>query len=151
LAGPGSALLSYFVVGIFVYSVVISLRVSFCSKEIPLSSRLNGLLAHRGEMAAMYPVSGAFSVFGTRFVSPALGFTLGTELALNLTARSFAFGQQVGIIGFSGKSYWWNIRCQFSNFSDILFIEDCRSLSIREPSCGLTICTTDLTYIQQVN
>ena len=25
----------------------------------------------------MYPVSGAFSTFGTRFVSPALGFTLG--------------------------------------------------------------------------
>ncbi|KAI5999785.1 amino acid permease-domain-containing protein [Pisolithus orientalis] len=55
LAGPGSALLSYVVVGLFVYTVVISL----------------------GEMAAMYPVSGAFSVFGSRFVSPALGFTLG--------------------------------------------------------------------------
>ncbi|KAI6101730.1 amino acid permease-domain-containing protein [Pisolithus croceorrhizus] len=55
LAGPGSALLSYVVVGFFVYTVVISL----------------------GEMAAMYPVSGAFSVFGSRFVSPALGFTLG--------------------------------------------------------------------------
>ncbi|KIK13602.1 hypothetical protein PISMIDRAFT_118633 [Pisolithus microcarpus 441] len=55
LAGPGSALLSYVVVGLFVYTVVISL----------------------GEMAAMYPVSGAFSVFGGRFVSPALGFTLG--------------------------------------------------------------------------
>ncbi|KAG2142748.1 amino acid permease-domain-containing protein [Suillus bovinus] len=55
LAGPGSALLSYFVVGVFVYSVVITL----------------------GEMSAMFPVSGAFSVFGSRFVSPALGFTLG--------------------------------------------------------------------------
>ncbi|KAG6331325.1 hypothetical protein ID866_7763 [Astraeus odoratus] len=55
LAGPGSALLSYMVVGLFVYTVVITL----------------------GEMAAMFPVSGAFSVFGTRFVSPALGFTLG--------------------------------------------------------------------------
>ncbi|KIK32579.1 hypothetical protein CY34DRAFT_101158 [Suillus luteus UH-Slu-Lm8-n1] len=55
LAGPGSALLSYFVVGVFVYSVVISL----------------------GEMSAVFPVSGAFSVFGSRFVSPALGFTLG--------------------------------------------------------------------------
>jgi len=53
LAGPGNALLSYFVVGIFVYGVVISL----------------------GEMSAMYPVSGAFFVFGTRFVSPAFGFT----------------------------------------------------------------------------
>ena len=30
-----------------------------------------------GEMASMYPVSGAFSTFGTRFVSPALGFALG--------------------------------------------------------------------------
>lgn len=55
LAGPGATLLSYFIVGLFVYAVVISL----------------------GEMAAMYPVSGAFSVFGARFVSPALGFTLG--------------------------------------------------------------------------
>ncbi|KAF9535180.1 amino acid permease-domain-containing protein [Crepidotus variabilis] len=55
LAGPGSTLLSYFVVGLFVYSVVISL----------------------GEMSSMYPVSGAFSTFGSRFVSPALGFTLG--------------------------------------------------------------------------
>ena len=36
-------------------------------------------------MSAMYPVSGAFSVFGTRFVSPALGFTLGKiTLASNL-------------------------------------------------------------------
>lgn len=31
-------------------------------------------------MSAMFPVSGAFSVFGSRFVSPALGFTLGTVL-----------------------------------------------------------------------
>ncbi|OAX38858.1 hypothetical protein K503DRAFT_815677 [Rhizopogon vinicolor AM-OR11-026] len=58
LAGPGSALLSYFVVGVFVYCVVITL----------------------GEMSTMFPVSGAFSVFGTRFVSPALGFTLASEL-----------------------------------------------------------------------
>jgi len=55
LAGPGSALLSYVVVGVFVYTVVITI----------------------GEMSAMYPVSGAFSTFGSRFVSPALGFTLG--------------------------------------------------------------------------
>jgi len=31
-------------------------------------------------MSSMYPVSGAFSVFGTRFVSPALGFTLGMPI-----------------------------------------------------------------------
>ncbi|KAI0941062.1 hypothetical protein AcW1_005123 [Taiwanofungus camphoratus] len=55
IAGPGSALLSYFIVGLFCYAVVISL----------------------GEMASYIPVSGSFAVFGTRFVSPALGFTLG--------------------------------------------------------------------------
>jgi len=54
--GPASALLSYCVLGIFVYGVVMSL----------------------GEMSSMYPVSGAFSTFGARFVSPALGFTLGS-------------------------------------------------------------------------
>ncbi|OJA11654.1 hypothetical protein AZE42_08380 [Rhizopogon vesiculosus] len=68
LAGPGSALLSYFVVGVFVYCVVITL----------------------GEMSTMFPVSGAFSVFGTRFVSPALGFTLGAG----------------GVIGFNGVSQY---------------------------------------------
>ena len=29
-------------------------------------------------MAAYIPVTGSFAVFGTRFVSPALGFSLGT-------------------------------------------------------------------------
>ncbi|TFK61038.1 hypothetical protein BDN72DRAFT_778696 [Pluteus cervinus] len=68
LAGPGSALLSYIVVGIFVYSVVISL----------------------GEMASAFPVTGAFSTFGSRFVSPALGFTLGWNywLQCELTAAA---------------------------------------------------------------
>ncbi|KIM38704.1 hypothetical protein M413DRAFT_420048 [Hebeloma cylindrosporum] len=68
LAGPGSALLSYFVVGLFVYAVVITL----------------------GEMSSMYPLSGAFSIFGTRFVSPALGFTLGWNywLQCELTAAA---------------------------------------------------------------
>ncbi|KAF8888141.1 amino acid permease-domain-containing protein, partial [Gymnopilus junonius] len=53
LAGPGSALLSYFVVD------------------------------YSGEMSSMYPVSGAFSIFGARFVSPALGFTLGWNYCCN--------------------------------------------------------------------
>lgn len=34
-----------------------------------------------GEMASFMPVSGAFSVFGDRFVSPALGATLGYNYA----------------------------------------------------------------------
>ncbi|CAL1699938.1 unnamed protein product [Somion occarium] len=55
MAGPASALLSYFVVGLFCYGVVMIL----------------------GEMAAYIPVSGTFSVYATRFVSPSMGFTLG--------------------------------------------------------------------------
>ncbi|ORY89404.1 amino acid permease/ SLC12A domain-containing protein [Leucosporidium creatinivorum] len=54
-AGAGGALVSYIVVGLFCFGVVLTL----------------------GEMSALIPVSGAFSAFGTRFVSPALGFTLG--------------------------------------------------------------------------
>ncbi|KAH9884943.1 amino acid permease/ SLC12A domain-containing protein [Cubamyces lactineus] len=67
-AGPASALFSYFIVGIFCYAVVISL----------------------GEMAAYIPVSGTFAVFGTRFFSPALGFTLGWNywLQCELTAAA---------------------------------------------------------------
>ncbi|KAI0684368.1 amino acid permease-domain-containing protein [Earliella scabrosa] len=68
LAGPASALLSYFVVGVFCYGVVISL----------------------GEMAAYIPVSGTFAIFGSRFFSPALGFTLGWNywLQCELTAAA---------------------------------------------------------------
>ncbi|PCH40681.1 amino acid permease [Wolfiporia cocos MD-104 SS10] len=68
LAGPGSALISYVIVGVFCYAVVISL----------------------GEMASYIPVSGSFAVFGTRFVGPALGFTLGWNywLQCELTAAA---------------------------------------------------------------
>ncbi|KAI0355508.1 hypothetical protein OH77DRAFT_1496201 [Trametes cingulata] len=68
VAGPGSALFSYFIVGIFCYAVVISL----------------------GEMAAYIPVSGTFATFGSRFFSPALGFTLGWNywLQCELTAAA---------------------------------------------------------------
>lgn len=79
LAGPASALLSYFVVGIFVYSVVIALYVLADSSLYRIST--DNLFFTSGEMSSMYPVSGAFSVFGTRFVSPALGFTLGTSIS----------------------------------------------------------------------
>ncbi len=36
-----------------------------------------------GEMAAYIPVTGSFAEFGTRFVSPALGFTLGQFLLID--------------------------------------------------------------------
>ncbi|RUS24500.1 lysine-specific permease, partial [Jimgerdemannia flammicorona] len=54
-AGPGGALVSYLLVAVMVYFIVMSL----------------------GEMSALIPVSGAFTTFASRFVDPALGFTLG--------------------------------------------------------------------------
>jgi Amino acid transporters len=54
-AGPGGAVLAYIVMGILVYFLMTSL----------------------GEMATLLPVSGSFETYATRFVDPALGFTLG--------------------------------------------------------------------------
>ncbi|ORX59810.1 hypothetical protein DM01DRAFT_1381319 [Hesseltinella vesiculosa] len=54
-AGPGGCFISYVLVGLMVYSIVMSL----------------------GEMSAYMPIPGAFNSFGSRFVDPALGFTLG--------------------------------------------------------------------------
>lgn len=55
LAGPLSAFISYAVTGFNLFCVINSL----------------------GEMAAWLPIPGAVPIFATRFVDPALGFTLG--------------------------------------------------------------------------
>jgi yeast amino acid transporter len=54
-AGPASILISYSMVGLVVYIVMTAL----------------------GEMATWLPAAGGFSVYATRFVDPALGFSLG--------------------------------------------------------------------------
>lgn len=54
-AGPGGALAAYLAIGCMVYFLMTSL----------------------GEMATYLPVSGSFETYGTRFVDPAFGFTLG--------------------------------------------------------------------------
>ncbi|KAI8067855.1 amino acid permease/ SLC12A domain-containing protein [Gongronella butleri] len=56
-AGPAGCFISYVIVGLMVYSIVMSL----------------------GEMSAYLPLPGAFNSFGSRFVDPALGFTLGVN------------------------------------------------------------------------
>lgn len=60
-AGPGGALLAYAAVGIMVYFLMTSL----------------------GELATYMPVSGSFSTYGTRFVSPAFGFAIGWNFWYN--------------------------------------------------------------------
>ncbi|OAA83974.1 amino acid permease [Clostridium ljungdahlii] len=54
-AGPGGAVLAYVIMGILVYFLMTSL----------------------GEMATLLPISGSFETYATRFIDPALGFTLG--------------------------------------------------------------------------
>ncbi|WP_289136909.1 amino acid permease [uncultured Brevibacillus sp.] len=54
-AGPGGALVAYVAIGIMVYFLMTSL----------------------GEMATFMPVSGSFETYASKFVDPALGFSLG--------------------------------------------------------------------------
>lgn len=54
-AGPGGALVAYVIVGLLVYGIMLSL----------------------GEQAAYMPVSGSFSTYATRFMDPAVGFSVG--------------------------------------------------------------------------
>jgi len=60
-AGPGGAVFAYTVMGILVYFLMTSL----------------------GEMATLMPVSGSFETYATKFVDPALGFTLGWNYWFN--------------------------------------------------------------------
>ncbi|KAK4054483.1 hypothetical protein OIV83_000977 [Microbotryomycetes sp. JL201] len=63
-AGAGGALIAYMVVGLFCYGTVLTL----------------------GEMTSLVPDSGAFATFGTRFVSPVLGFVMGWAYWLQWSA-----------------------------------------------------------------
>ncbi|WHY84188.1 amino acid permease [Neobacillus novalis] len=60
-AGPGGALLSYFIIGIMVYFLMTSLA----------------------EMGAYMPVAGSFSTYASKFVDPSLGFALGWNYWFN--------------------------------------------------------------------
>jgi lysine-specific permease len=55
VAGPGGSLIAFGLIGALVYSVVSNL----------------------GEMVCLLPLPGSFNTFGSRFVEPALGFTMG--------------------------------------------------------------------------
>ncbi|KZL87267.1 amino acid permease [Colletotrichum incanum] len=53
--GPGSLLLDFSIIGVMMFNVVYAL----------------------GELAVMYPVSGGFYVYSTRFIDPSWGFAMG--------------------------------------------------------------------------
>ncbi|KAI8363838.1 amino acid permease/ SLC12A domain-containing protein [Choanephora cucurbitarum] len=94
-AGPGGALVSYGIVGILIFCVMMSL----------------------GEMAAYLPVSGSFAHFAKRFVDPSLGFMLGWIYWVN-----WSIGVAVELTGVAMiMEYWvksipsvvWSIICLF--------------------------------------
>jgi len=79
-------------------------------------------------MSSMFPVSGAFAVFGTRFVSPALGFTLGGfSCALRLIHSMFYF-DRVELLAAMVKS-WGVVYTTLIYLTRPVFF---RSLSIRK-------------------
>ncbi|EXJ91825.1 AAT family amino acid transporter [Capronia epimyces CBS 606.96] len=59
--GPASLVIAYGLIGIMLYCTVHAL----------------------GEMAVLFPIAGAFSVYSSRFIDPAWGFAMGWNYALN--------------------------------------------------------------------
>ncbi|KAI0052874.1 hypothetical protein FA95DRAFT_1553160 [Auriscalpium vulgare] len=94
-AGPGGALIAYALVGLFVFAVVLTL----------------------GEMSSLIPVSGAFATFGDRFVSPALGFTLGWNYFLQ-----WAFSIPSELVAASVILSYWTQSLQSWEWSLIIVV-----------------------------
>ncbi|TPX34248.1 hypothetical protein SmJEL517_g03065 [Synchytrium microbalum] len=116
-AGPMGGLLSYIIVGLLVYGVVTAL----------------------GEMATLYPISGSFNVYASRFVDKSLGFTMGwnywASWAITIPAELSAGGiiiqywlpnvqpwvwalviivvltsiNMIGVRGFGELEYWFSL------------------------------------------
>ena len=60
--GPASLLIDYAIIGVMIFNVVFAL----------------------GELAIMYPVSGGFYTYSTRFIDPSWGFAMGWVSCLML-------------------------------------------------------------------
>ena len=79
-AGPLGCLIAYATVGIMVYFVVSSL----------------------GEMATLIPVTGSFNTYASRFIDPALGFTMGWNYWL-----SWAIGLPTEVTAITMITQFW--------------------------------------------
>ncbi|KAF2675228.1 AAT family amino acid transporter [Microthyrium microscopicum] len=78
--GPGSVLLGFIIIGVMVYLVMQALA----------------------ELAVMYPINGAFTMYICRFVDPSWGFACGWEYAISwLTVLPFEISAACNII-----HYW---------------------------------------------
>ena len=64
--GPASLLICFGIIGIMMFNVVYAL----------------------GELAMMYPISGGFYTYSTRFIDPAWGFAMGWNYVFQWVRRS---------------------------------------------------------------
>lgn len=93
-AGPGSALLSYALIGLMVYFLMTSL----------------------GELAAYMPVSGSFATYGAKYVEPGFGFALGwnywynwaVTVAVDLVAAQLVMSYWFPEMSANGYGWIWS-------------------------------------------
>lgn len=69
--GPGSLLIDFLIIGIMMFNVVYAL----------------------GEMAVMYPVSGGFYTYSTRFIDPSWGFAMVSSFFFHCVSLSLSFSE----------------------------------------------------------
>ncbi|KAL3425413.1 amino-acid permease inda1 [Phlyctema vagabunda] len=115
--GPGTLLIDFLIMGVMIFNVVYAL----------------------GELAVMYPVSGGFYTYSTRFIDPSWGFAMGWNyvfqwaivLPLELTVASLTIGywnadisiaawvtlfwafivivNVFGVLGFAEEEFWSSV------------------------------------------
>ncbi|KAK8024887.1 Amino-acid permease INDA1 [Apiospora arundinis] len=78
--GPGSLLIDFLIIGIMMFNVVYAL----------------------GELACMYPVSGGFYTYATRFIDPSWGFAIGWNYVMQWAV---VLPLELTVCGFT-VSYW---------------------------------------------
>ncbi|KAK8092177.1 Amino-acid permease inda1 [Apiospora kogelbergensis] len=78
--GPGSLLIDFLIIGIMMFNVVYAL----------------------GELAVMYPVSGGFYTYATRFIDPSWGFAIGWNYVMQWAV---VLPLELTVCGFT-VSYW---------------------------------------------
>lgn len=77
--GPGFLLIDYCLIGSMLYCVVMCL----------------------GELAVIFPVSGSFATYSSRFISPTWGFAMGWNCAFHVSPTS--------ISSLANTDFWWSV------------------------------------------
>ncbi|MBB1078741.1 amino acid permease [Limosilactobacillus sp. STM2_1] len=104
-AGPGGAIIGYAVMGIMVYFLMTSL----------------------GEMATFMPVSGSFATYCTKFIDPALGFSMGWIYWFNWALTVAVDSTTAGIV----MNFWFpNIPSWLFSLAVLVYIIIVNALAV---------------------